>query len=157
MNISPEIELLLLCSGTCSDRQHAERIRKQAATLKDWDRLVRTASFHKVIPLLYLNLKKHAPGLVPPRVMKRLKVFFQTTSMRNLLMARVLVDVLDLLDRENVLAIPFKGPVLAWKIYGDISKRSFNDLDLLIEREDFYRTTQILAANGFRPCVELDQ
>ena len=44
--------------------------------------------------------------------------------------------------------MPFKGPVLAIQAYGDLSMRSFGDLDILIHAEDQQRVFQLLMGKG---------
>jgi hypothetical protein len=52
-------------------------------------------------------------------------------------------------------AIPFKGPVLALQAYGNVSYRQFDDLDLLINREDFPLAKAALLENGYMIVNEL--
>jgi hypothetical protein len=54
-----------------------------------------------------------------------------------------------------LLALPYKGPVLAQSLYRDLGLRSFSDLDFLISPADFERAKQALAEIGYRPAADL--
>ena len=67
----------------------------------------------------------------------------------NLLLSAELLRVLDILERHNIPAMPFKGPVLAAALYGDPAVRESCDLDLLVRKQDIRRVPAILAAEGY--------
>ena len=70
-------------------------------------------------------------------------------AIKNIQMTQHLLKVLDLLADSGVEAMPFKGPVLAVQAYGDLSMRSFVDLDILIHANDLSRAYQILTDQGY--------
>jgi hypothetical protein len=73
-----------------------------------------------------------------------------TPEMRStLVFAGELLRLLGLFDRHAIPAVPFKGPVLADQLYGDISARSSCDLDILISKPDIWRTKAALLAAGY--------
>jgi hypothetical protein len=74
----------------------------------------------------------------------------------NLRMTQELIRVLDLLADAGIEAMPFKGPALAVQAYGDLSMRSFCDLDILIHKEDFDTVYKILLENGYIPNYPID-
>src|SRR5437870_4666302 len=57
----------------------------------------------------------------------------QRNARRNLLMLRELLEVLDLFAEHSVPALPYKGPILAAVEYGNVSLRTFCDLDILVK------------------------
>ena len=63
-------------------------------------------------------------------------------------LAKKLLEILALLDREGVRAIPFKGPTLAVKAYGDLTLRPFSDLDIFVPpgAAEAHRPVHLLAA-----------
>ena len=66
-----------------------------------------------------------------------------------------LLRLLDLFDRHSIAALPFKGPVLADMLYGDIAARDYCDLDILLPKQDLRRATRALLAAGYTtdlPC-----
>jgi hypothetical protein len=59
--------------------------------------------------------------------------------------------VLDLLARQGIPALPYKGPVLAAQAYGGRpSLRQFSDLDVLVRREQALPARECLLAGGFQ-------
>ena len=62
-----EDELLLCCARTTASAHVVARLRELAATKIDWEYLFLLARRHAVVPLLYLQLDRHAADLVPDR------------------------------------------------------------------------------------------
>jgi hypothetical protein len=54
----------------------------------------------------------------------------------NLFLEKELLTLLDTFKANNIMAVPFKGPLLAVAIYGDMLLRECGDLDFLIKRKD---------------------
>jgi len=94
-------------------------------------------------------LKGEMADLVPVDELSILKELFQQNAIRNLQMTHHLLKVIDLLGGSGVEAMPFKGPVLAVQAYGDLSMRSFVDLDILIHANDLSPAYQILNDQGY--------
>ncbi|HKG47658.1 MAG TPA: nucleotidyltransferase family protein, partial [Pyrinomonadaceae bacterium] len=71
-------ELLLCCARTTA----SARLRELAATDVDWNYLFLLARRHAVVPLVYVQLERHAPALVPPHVLARFKKHYVENSAR---------------------------------------------------------------------------
>ncbi len=149
-----EHELLLACARVKVEHETVDEIRVYLSEHIDWEYLIRIALRHGVIPLLSRNLAKTFPEVLPGDVKDRLGKYFLTNAQRNLLLTGEMLKVLDLFEAQGILAIPFKGPVLASLAYGDQSLRQFSDLDILI-RERFVPTARdLLISMGYRPDPE---
>jgi hypothetical protein len=74
---------------------------------------------------------------------------------RNLRLAAELIHILNCLERAGITAIPYKGPVLAELLYGDLARRDFSDLDVLVAAKDLGGAKTALASIGFEPHFEL--
>lgn len=61
----------------------------------------------------------------------------------------MLINLLNKFCQHNVQIIPFKGPILALSLYGDVGKRQFVDLDLLVRKEEIELTIQIAKEMGY--------
>jgi hypothetical protein len=122
----------------------------------DWDRLLALSNRHGVMPLLYRSLGRVDRQLVPQEQMARLRVLYMQNAARNIRMTGELLRILDLFEARGIQAIPFKGPALTQQIYGDITLRSFVDLDIIVHRKDVLRTKEILVSEDYRPEVELN-
>ncbi|MDA3835058.1 MAG: nucleotidyltransferase family protein [Spirochaetales bacterium] len=156
MQISNDYDLLRCCARTNPDAASIEQIKVLSGKDINWRGLLKLARFHKLLPLLYLNLKNHGQGQVPDEIFQKLKGYYYQNVLRNLAMFGALAWTLNLLKAQGIMAVPFKGPILAETMYGDLSLRSFSDLDILIFREDTFRTIKLLSANGFVPFQKLN-
>lgn len=153
-NIRPEIQLLLCCTRTYLDEKNSDRIKLLVQKDIDWKYLLEMANLHRVFPLLFLNLSKSCLQFVPTYVLTELQRYYFANVRRNFVKSNQLVKILNIFAENAIPVIAFKGPVLAATTYGDISRRAFGDLDLLVRRKDFIRTKEILMVQGFEPYAD---
>lgn len=150
INPRPEIELLLCCARTHLNDSTTERIKALVQENIDWKYLIQIAYIHNVIPLLYFNLSKICPQVVPATFLQQLQQDQYRRTQRNLILTNKLFKLLELFEVNNIPVIPFKGPILAISAYGDISRRNFYDLDILVRKQDFLKTKELLTGLGYR-------
>jgi len=117
----------------------------------DWVYLLTTAFRHGLLPLLYRQLQAICPELVPPIWMEDLRDHFHRLAQRNLFLASELCTILEQLQADGVMAVPWKGPTLAASAYGNLALREFVDLDFLLREEDIPKAHTPLLALGYRP------
>src|SRR5689334_10479117 len=128
----PEVALLLSCARTEISPETAGRIRAFIQNGIDWTALIREATYHEVVPLLYHSLQTTCPEAVPEPVLAQLRTVFQATAWYNLCLTGELLTLLDLFATQGIAAIPYKGPILAAAVYGNLALRTFRDLDILV-------------------------
>jgi hypothetical protein len=145
----PEIELLLCCARTQPSPEIGQQIQTLAQQSLDWSYLLQTAARHSVLPLLYQNLKNLCPEAVPKPVLSELRNFFHTNAAHNLFLTQELLKILKLFQDNDIPAIPFKGPVLAVSVYGNLALRQFGDLDIWVREEDFLRVIIDITAKKY--------
>src|SRR5262245_12514063 len=150
-----EIEVLLqsLRMGVSSNGE--ARIQDLLRQEIDWDFLIQSAHYHRVVPLLYRTLSRVSLGFVPEGAMASLRKRFQATAQRNLFLCGELIQILDLFDRHQLRAIPYKGPILAAELYGDVSLRQFSDLDIIVPADKVEEARALLISRGYRPEKEI--
>ena len=153
-DICSEVELLLCSARTNIDSKTAEGIRNLVQKDIKWEYLIQIAAEQKVVPLLYQSLKKTCPEAVPQTYLDQLRQEVLVNTAHNLCLATELVKLLNLLKEQDIPAIPFKGPVLAASVYGNLALRQFSDLDILVREQDFVKATEILSQNEYRPTEE---
>lgn len=146
----PEVELLLCCARSRPETADAGRIRALVQAGLDWEHLLALADRHGTLPLLYWNLNALCPEALPEATLARLRAFFQANARRNLFLTGELVALLRLLEAAGITAVPFKGPVLAASVYGNLALRQFSDLDILVQERDVPRATELLVSQGYR-------
>jgi len=153
-DLRPELEfdLLLAC---CSDSSNRDaRIRAILRQPVYWHRLAEAAEHHGVIPVVYESLSR-CRDLVPTDALAMIEQLYESNVRRTLWLTRELGRVLEQLRAADVPVIPYKGPVLAHALYGNLTRRQFSDLDLLIHVQDFSRARSALIELGFRPGIQL--
>lgn len=152
VNARPEIELLLLCARTQMDSERAARVETLLQEGIDWDYLLEAAQEHGVTPLLYWNLNATCPEAVPEPSLERLRSRFRKGAQYNVFMAGELVRLLNLFEKHEIPAVPYKGPSLAASIYGNLAlRRQSVDLDILIRERDVLKARDLLLSQGYRP------
>ncbi|MCP6759817.1 MAG: nucleotidyltransferase family protein [Fischerella sp. CENA71] len=158
VNVSPEMQLLLCCASTQIDVAKTEQIKSliQQADL-DWQKISSSAWKHGLMPLLYTNLNAIAPDTIPKDVLNQLRNLFYTNAQRSLMLTGELVQLLRLLQENGISAVPYKGPVLANLLYGNIGLRQFCDLDILVQQQDVLKFKTLLMSRGYRPKVQLTE
>lgn len=153
--LAPEVRLLL-CAARLS---LAGEVRAEFDALLrsplDWTFLLELASAHGLVPLLYQHAEDAGAGAVPANVLTALWAAQEVTSRRNQAMSRELLRVVDLLEHYRIACIPYKGPMLAQQLYGDVAMRQFGDLDILVRCKDVPRARQLLAQAGYAPAHAL--
>jgi hypothetical protein len=145
---APSAEAALLLRAARLDGAAVEPL---AASI-DGDRLLELAERHRMIPLLHRHLRSAA---LPPEVAARLRARNAEEVHRSLRLAGELRRLLGALSSEGVEALAYKGPPLAVQAYGDLSLRSYVDLDLLVRSDDVPRAMAALAAAGYAPALHL--
>ena len=78
---------------------------------------------------------------------------FNDNSRRNLFLTRELLNLLTLFETHQIPAIPFKGPVLAASVYGNLALRQFSDLDLIIHKQHVAKARELLVSAGIPAAV----
>ena len=151
---SPLERILLLTARI--DLTQAQRQELQALDLPsiDWERLVESASRHKVVPLLTRHLDSIAWNGVPEGVRSALEAIRAKFESRARFLEEELVAAFEVFAESGVPALAFKGPVLARSVYGGLPLRQAMDLDLLVRKNDLLLIRDLFAPLGFRPHPE---
>lgn len=149
IRITNEDKLMLLCAQTQLNPEIKSKLIKLILSDLNWEYLLKVAAIHRLTPLLYHNLNKICPEMVPDKVLDELKDSFIANIKKNLLMTGELIKILKILKSNNINAIPYKGPILANLVYGDISLREFNDIDILINKSDAIKLKSLMLSKGY--------
>lgn len=123
-------------------------MRAQLAAIRDWPQLLRLAEHHGVTPLVYQTLRRIPEG-IPAETLEDLKQRYEHNARRNLKFTAELIRILDCLDTHGIAAIPYKGPVLAETVYGDLTLRELSDLDILVRPASVPRVKVALKDLGY--------
>ena len=155
INTRPEIELLLSSLNPDINDVVIERIQALVKQNIDWQYLTQTADRHGVLSLMYSRFNNICPEAVPESILNQWRRTFQFIAQRNLFLTGELVNLLKSLKEENIVALPYKGSVLATLIYKNVALRRFGDLDIIVQQKDIFAVRELLIAQGYRPDKEM--
>jgi hypothetical protein len=99
---------------------------------------------HRLFPL--------APVLFPmleEEERQRWKQAVQVRTLRSMQQLALCNRFTEAFQKEGILAMPFKGPVLAHMLFGDLGERHSSDLDILIRDPDIQRIIRLAGEEGF--------
>jgi hypothetical protein len=153
----PELQLLLACARAQLNPAGTGEIASATAQSLDWLKAIDLGSGHRLSPVLIGQLQQHAATRVPETVRLCLIERFRAQTIRNLELTKELLEALSILERGGVDALAFKGPVLAQQLYGDLTRREFLDLDILVAPTHASTVISLLSAKGFEPQFILTQ
>jgi hypothetical protein len=150
-DVGLEWRLLALTARTNASSSAEEAIHEAASRASDWQLFVGLAWRHGVTGLVSTTLSRLPGAQVPSGPRGSLADAHRAVARANLRLTWDLHRVLGILAEEEIPVIPLKGPVLASRAYGDVSLRSFVDLDLLVREEDLSAGMRALQAAGLTP------
>jgi putative nucleotidyltransferase-like protein len=148
---SPEFDVLLACCR--NPAPDSDELRRALSREVDGKRLVQLAEHHGVVPRVYPSLS--ASALLSLEVRETLRQRYEANARKALWLTRELGRVLGHLDSRGIAALPYKGPVLAESLYGNVALRQFSDLDVLIHAADVPRAKAALVELGYTPGLDL--
>src|SRR5713226_1508158 len=146
-------ELLCALASVEFSPERRERVANWNLSAVDWSEVIRLAEHHGVFPLAARKLIELVGGL-SSEVERALRSAYEANLRRSLWFAAELARIMQHFERQQLRALPYKGPVLAQSLYPDLGLRSFSDLDFLISPADFERAKQALVEIGYRPSGE---
>jgi len=152
----PEDQILLCVARRSLDLATAANLRQLLRTDVDWNYLLLMAERHRLVASLHYHLVNECPEGMPAKVSATLEKLTQENTRSNLLLTGELLKIIELFEAHGIAAVPFKGPTLALLAYGDLGRREFSDLDILVRKHDVPALRKLLFSNGFTPRPELN-
>jgi len=149
--MNKEASLVTSCAIATHDEEARENCRSVLVNnWINWERFLYYAVHHRVAPIVYRSLEEL--GLLKRlelQVLNTLKtIYLINQSRNNRLVSEVLAVLAELRDSGNT-PLLVKGPALEIMAYKDIGLRTYEDIDLLVRREDAKITDEVLRSKGF--------
>jgi hypothetical protein len=141
--------LLLATLAPACTREATERVRTAAAAVRNWPELLRLAGRHEVIAPFHRSLAGSAADRLPPGILAVLEDRVRRQSVLGRTAWDELSGLLELFGAAGLSVMPFKGPVLAHRLYGDWGARVSHDLDFLVRTEHVPRILSDLDGAGY--------
>jgi Uncharacterised nucleotidyltransferase len=151
---SSEVDLLLACCADPCGDEHGERIRSILSRPLDWERMLRLVDHHRVVPQVYSELSALS-HLVPVQHLNAIRLRYEDNARKTLWFTGELVRIVGHLESVGIKALPYKGPVLAQTLYGEVTRRQFSDLDILTLPTDVLKAKAALHDLGYKTAIEL--
>lgn len=155
--LRPENELLLCAARAHINPEIAVCMKRLVQLKLDWEWLFAAARWHGLVPLLYTHLQSACAAEMPQDILLKFGRLFMLNAARNLSMTTELVRILALFEDHGIPALPYKGPLLAEWIYGDVELRQFDDLDILVPESKIAISETLLFQQGYQLALELPQ
>jgi hypothetical protein len=154
---SLELDVLILASRRTIEPEDADRLRELLVQSVDWEIFTRLCLAHRVTVVAFRTLNRIAPDLMPEDITEASRLFESRQGERNAVLFNELIRIVDTLGRHGIAVLPFKGPVLSYIAYGDLTSRELADLDFLIHDEDIFPCLDLLSHMGYPSHVDLPQ
>ncbi|MCK5135660.1 MAG: nucleotidyltransferase family protein [Bacteroidales bacterium] len=108
-------------------------------------KLLELLSRHRLFPLAGTII-----SAFEDRVRTELETHIKKQAFKSMLITRELFRLQDSARGFAYKLMVLKGPVLAHQLYGDVSKRQYNDLDLYLHPNDFSKVKQEILSWGYK-------
>ena len=153
-SLSAELRLLLLCARAIMEPRRSAAFYTALGECPDTSRLCEAAIQQGMVGHLFSLVSKRqpdgqtaAPG--PAGLLERLTELQRIASRRSLRQTAQLLRLIEQFREAGIDAMPYKGPVSAQCLYGDVALRTWEDLDLIARHEQMPLLREVLLKNGF--------
>ncbi|MEM5591090.1 nucleotidyltransferase family protein [Niallia circulans] len=143
---SNELQLLL---RLLNEEEDSIKLIEDFHKKVDWKEFLQLVYFHKVYPSIYLRLSSIDLPYLPNNVVKIVEGLYKDNTIKMLQLIKELDNISTALTKSEIRMLTLKGPILSYYLYGDLSSRTSNDLDILISFQDLKSTIEILQAKGY--------
>ncbi len=151
----PEAELMFLAARPRPAAEDRARIDVLLSAPLDWRGFFESVERNHVAPAINRTFQAGDFPMLPAKVAETLRVRTKITTWKNRRFTDELVRLDTALQRSGLRVLHYKGPSAAARLYGDISLRTFNDFDFLVERDRLHDVLALMRAQGYRNAKSL--
>ena len=118
----------------------------------NYDKVVKIASSHLMLPALYVKLKKrNYLKKIPNELSDYIKSIYLINKERNLILYKEIHELSKILDSKNIKYSFIKGSAhIKNNIYEDIGLRMIGDIDILMKESDAKKIYKLLKVKGYK-------
>lgn len=139
INLSPELSLLLsACIGLPLNEQHLSVV--------DGKRLLALARWHSVRPHLLSAMQNQAGAWVEELRQECLDI-----TVSNLINTQETIRITRILEENQIAVYSYKGCTWAEWLYGNLGRREFGDIDILVEADKCQAALELVSKAGYSP------
>lgn len=151
-----EEKLLIHLATLAGDRDWNATAEHLLDVPLDWHWIAMQAAKHKVLQLVWDNLKQHdlaAKAIRDSRLPKLLTIYFEQLHLlnrrRNTIFLKTAQKLFEDLEKAEIEAVCLKGGALIGTLYSP-GNRMLHDIDILIRNEDRNACLSLLEETGFQ-------
>ena len=152
MNLGPEFRLFCLALRRQGPAEIRE-MRALAAGVKNWDRIVHGARRHRLATVVLAALQ--SCDCAPPHVIGGLRRLSLAATRRSLGHLAEAGRLTALFAGAGCRVLLLKGAALSAQLYGEPTRRTTRDIDLLVDPDQFLLARQLMLAAGYRQRLDL--
>jgi|GEM_PF-6268209 len=146
-----EMALAVLILRVYLQRSGREELSLFIAESKvDWQVFGQIAKAHKIMPVIYKVLSAHTRE-IPNDFLEKMRGYCLKTAAANMRNFEELVRLHQLLKKNGIRNIPYKGVLLSYLLFGDLIARETSDIDFLIDKKDFREAHRLLENDAYKP------
>ncbi len=132
----------------CINYQTKPLTEKQVQGI-EWANFLKQVHYHRVFPLVENSLSQLGLHYFPKPVVAVLEESSNSNRRKLLRLNFEVSKIRKFLSEHEIQAIFYKGPTLAQLAYNSPYLRAFDDLDILVHKEDYLKPKTILAPCGY--------
>jgi len=143
-------KLLILLSRLSFSPSEESELLDLASKNIDWYVLLCYAVKNKVLGFVYHNLDKYdLVDKLPKQIIRLIRFYYTGNKFRNKVYIQEFQKLSHKFDEANISYAPLKGISLLTDLYKDMPGRSLNDIDCMIDYEQYKNVKQIMQSEGY--------
>ena len=148
--LSPELQLLLWSVRVDDKLKNIPgKYLNTKRSIADIEQFKRLSFSMGLLPVFYKKLKMLDRENIDRQLYEIFKEAYMEILSRNIKLSNKLERIFQLLKKNDLDLIAFKGPMLGLIAYNDIAFRSSSDLDFMVSNDEFSRVVDELREIGF--------
>ena len=148
-----DLKLLILLSQNNNKLSHETNLENI-----NWEMFIELLRKHRLVSHIIKN--KFTKELLPNTIYDRIKQIHVNQSKKTLLFTGELFKIHEILDKNNISHVFFKGSLLSLELYNDIGFRNFKDIDLLVDKKNIEKTVTLIKGLNYsfiEPRINLSE
>ncbi len=150
MKNAKEYEFIILCSNAFLEKEEKRRIKELLSGQLDWRIVIKVATKHRVVNLMYYNLCQL--GLeheINSKFLLMMRKIYHKADENNKMLRQEAVVISNELSKAGVNHAALKGIVLSSCVYPEFPIRTSSDIDFLIHISSKEKVMKVMKKCGF--------
>jgi hypothetical protein len=149
LQLGPEFSLLCLAARPASN-ENMDALRAAVSGTYDWPAVIEGAQHNRVTPLVLASLQACGSSQILPDVIAELRRQTIVSVARSLGQIPALESLHKTFTQAGIPFLAVKGIALSLQLYGEATRRTADDIDLLVSPDQFWRADAALTQSGYR-------